>query len=254
MEWVELAMIDLRGFGSNGGGAVTARIREVLRDQWSERSPSTTPGHDAMGGTEGEQLDGHLEHKERMALTLPDHVTPQYLLVDFNTAESDSPKSEGSIFEVTLLPLRTFNPSTYMARFPAGAFCGWSQLKDSNGRTFRDAPDRLEVTRHVDSGSNRPKPTVRRDVTASPDTMAARVTRHIRAVRQSGLGSDQPVVLVFWPHHENSMPLLIRDLVTRSDGAALLNEGVKVISLAKAMRWSPFLPTYSSIESLDEVA
>ena len=250
---VELAVMGLRGFGS-GGGAVTARIREVLREQWSERNPASTPGHDAMGGTEGEQLDGHLEHEERMALALPDHDAPQYLLIDFNTAESDAPKSEGSIFEVTLLPLRSFDPSTYMARLPAGAFCGWSQLKESNGRTFTDAPDSLVVTRHMDPGTNRPKPSLSWNVTATPTTLSALVTKHIRAVRQRGQSSDQPVVLVYWPHDENSMPLLLRDLVTRSGEAVLFNEGIRVLDLAKAIRWSPFLPTYINVDSLDEMA
>ena len=50
------------------------------------------------------------------------------------------------------------------------------------------------------------------------------------------------------------MPLLLRDLVTRSGEAILFNEGIRVLNLAKAMRWSPFLPTYINVDSLDEVA
>ena len=251
---VELAVLNLRGYSPSAGGVVVARIREILRDQWTERNPATAPGHDAMGGMEGEQTDAHIKHEERMALSLPNYITRQYLLIDYNVAESTVPNGKGTNFEVSLLPIRSFNDSTYMARMPAAAFCGWAQMSEDNQRIFKDSPGRLEITRHVDAGSGHPKTVDRLDVTVSVEAMVARVTRHIRAVRQSGLGSDQLVVLVFWPHHENSMAMFLRDLITCTSDASLLNEDIKIINLAALMHWSPYLTTYTDIESLAEVA
>ena len=140
-----------------------------------------------------------------------------------------------------------------MARLPAGAFCGWRNLGEENQRTFEDAPGRLEIKRYVDAGST-PKAVDRLDVKESISTLATRVVKHLKAARQSGLGGDQPVVLLFWPHHENSMAMLLRDLIIRSGDASLLNKRIRVIDLAAAMHWSPHLTTYTGITALAEVA
>ena len=155
------------------------------------------------------------------------------------------PKDSGTPFEVSIMPIRGVEIKTYMARLPAGAFVGWIQSDKSNQRTYRDGNGRLEVTRHVDVAEGNPKAVERLDVTDSVNTLANRVMKHIKAVKQSGPWSDQPVHLLYWPHTKDSISQLFRTIIVRTLGTSILNDGTRLIDLSAVLEWSPFLTTYT---------
>ena len=138
-------------------------------------------------------------------------------------------------------------------RLPAGAFTRWVEQSE-NQRTYADGNSRLEITRHADVADREPKAVERLDVTDSVRTLAARVIRHVKAVKQSGAGSDQPVHLLYWPHSKDLVSQLFKSLIIHSMNTAALNNGTRLIDLSAALEWSPFLMSYISVQSLAKVA